>query len=83
MQVNNDEIPKTFNKNFAETVDKLKTFDCPENIEDLTKKTLTKIIKKFKNPNTVKIKGKYLIKEKFSIQPVSVKDVENVIKKYS
>ena len=68
-------------KNFAETVEKLKTFEWPSNIEDLTKKTLTKIIKKFKNrPNTVKIKSKYLIKEKFSIQSVSVKDVENVIK---
>ena len=39
------------------------------------------MIKKFKNhPSIVKIKNKYLIKEKFSLQPVSVKDVENVIK---
>ena len=42
---------------------------------------MTKIIKKFKNhPSIVKIKNKYLIKEKFAFQPVSVKDVENVIK---
>ena len=42
------------------------------------------MIKKFKNhPSIVKIKNKYLIKEKFSFQPVSVKDVENVIKNIS
>ena len=39
------------------------------------------MIKKFKNhPSIVKIKNKYLIKEKFSFQTVSVKDAENVIK---
>ena len=51
------------------------------NNEDLTEETLTKIIKKFKNhPSIVKIKNKYLIEEKFSFQPVSVKGAENVIK---
>ena len=39
------------------------------------------MIQKFKNhPSIVKIKNKYLIKEKFSFQTVSVKDAENVIK---
>ena len=43
--------------------------------------TLTKIIKKFKNHlSVVKIKSKYLIEENSSFQPVSVKDVESVIK---
>ena len=79
--VTNDEIAKTFNKHFAETVEKLDTFEWPSNNEDLTEETLTKIFKKFKNhPSIVKIKNKYLVKEKFSFQPVSVKDVENVIK---
>ena len=79
--VNSDEIAKTLNKHFAETVEKLNTFEWPSNNEDLTEETLTKIIKKFKNhPSIVKIKSKYLIKEKFSFQPVSVKDLENVIK---
>ena len=42
---------------------------------------MTKIIKKFKNhPSVLKIKSKYLTQEKFSFQPVSVKDVENIIK---
>ena len=78
---NNDEIAKTFNKNFAETVEKLNTLEWRSNNEDLTEETLTKTTKKFKNyPSIVKIKNKYLIKEKFSLQPVSVKDVENVIK---
>ena len=71
--VNNDEIAKTFNRDFAETVEKISTFEWPSKNEGLTKETLTKIIKKFKNhPSIVKIKNKYLIKEKFSFQPVSV-----------
>ena len=64
-------------------VEKLDTFGWPSNNEDLTEETLTKIFKKFKNhPSIVKIKNKYLVKEKFSFQPVSVKDVENVIKNF-
>ena len=81
MLVNNDEIAKTFNKHFAETVERLNTFEWPSNIKDLTEETRTKIIKKFKNhPSTVKMRNEYLIKEKFSFQPIFVKDVENVIK---
>ena len=42
---------------------------------------VTKIIKKFKNhPSVLKIKSKYLIQKKISFQPVSVKDVEIIIK---
>ena len=79
--INNDEIARTFNKHFAETVEKLNTFEWPSNNEDLSEEALTKIIKKFRNrPSIVKIKSKYLTKEKFSFQPVSVKDVENIIK---
>ena len=45
---------------------------------------VTKIIKKFKNhPSVLKIKSKYLIQETFSFHPVSVKDVENIIKNIS
>ena len=48
-------------------VEKLKTFEWPSNKEDLTEKTLTKIIKKFKNhPSILKTKGRYLIQETFS-----------------
>ena len=79
MLVNNDEIAKTFNKHFAETVEKLSTFEWPSTNEDLTEETVTKIIKKFKNnPSVLKIKSRYLIQEKFSFRPVSVKDVESV-----
>ena len=54
------------------------------NNEDLTEKTLTKIIKKFQNhPSIVKIKYRYLIQEKISFQAVSVEDVENVIKNFA
>ena len=42
---------------------------------------LTTIIKKFENhPSIMKIKSKYAIQEKFSIKPVIVKDIENIIK---
>ena len=42
---------------------------------------LTTIIKKFENhPSIMKIKSKYAIQEKFSIKPITVKDVENIIK---
>ena len=42
---------------------------------------LTNIIKKFENhPSIMKIKSKYAIQEKFSVKPVTVKDVENIIK---
>ena len=79
--VNNDETPKTFNKHFAETVEKLSTFEWLSTNGDLTEETAIKIIKKFNNhPSVPKIKSKYLIQEKFSFQPVSVKDVENIIK---
>ena len=79
--VNNDEIAKTFNKYSAETVEKLSTFEWPSTNGDLTEETVNKIIKKFKNyPSVLKIKSKYLIQENFSFQPVSVKDVENIIK---
>ena len=82
--VNDDEIAKAFNKDFTEMVEKLNTFEWPQNNEDLTEETLTKIIKKFQNhPSIVEIKSKHLIKEHFSFQPVSVKDVENVIKNIS
>ena len=81
MLVNTDEIAKTFNKHFAETVEKLIAFEWPSINEDLTEETVTKIIKKFKNhPSVLKIKIKYLIQEKLFFQPVSVKDVENIIK---
>ena len=70
--------------NNDETVEKLNTFEWPSNNQDLTEEALAKIIKKFKNhPSIVKIKNNYLTKEKFSFQPVSVKDVENVIKNIS
>ena len=79
--VNNHEIAKIFNKHFSETVKEINTFEWHSNNEELTEETLTKIIKKFRNhPSIVKIKNKYLIKETFCFQPVSVKDVENVIK---
>ena len=80
MLVNYDEIAKNFNKHFAETVDKLNPSEWPSNSEDLTKETLTKIIKNFKNhPSIVKTKNKYLIQEKISFQLVSVKDfIKNI-----
>ena len=48
--VNNDEIAKTFNNHFSETVEKLNTFKWPfnEKYENIQNEKLTTIIKKFK-----------------------------------
>ena len=74
MLVNNEEIAKTFNNHFAEMIEKLSTFEWSSKNDDLTKETLTKIIKKFKNhPNIVKIKNQYLIQEKFSFSQFLLK----------
>ena len=81
--VNNHEIAKILNNHFSETVEKLNTFEWPsnENYENMHNEKLTTIIKKFENhPSIMKIKSKYTIQEKFSIKPVTVKDVENIIK---
>ena len=76
---NNGEIGKSFNKHFAETVEKLNSFEWPSNNEDLTKETLTKIIEKLKNHSCiVKSKSKSLMQVK--VQPVLVKYVEKIIK---
>ena len=66
LPVNNDEIAKTFNKHFAETVETLNTFDWPSNNTDLLNNQLTAIIKKFQNhPSGIKLKSKYKFQEKF------------------
>ena len=81
--VNNDEIAKTLNNHFSETVEKLNTFKWPfnEKYENIHNEKLTTIIKKFENhPSIMKIKSKYAIQEKFSVKSVTVKDVENIIK---
>ena len=81
MLVSNDEIAKTFNKHFAETVETLNTFEWPSNNTDLLNDQLTAIIKKFRNhPSIIKLKSKYNFQEKFSFKPVPVKYVESTIK---
>ena len=55
-------------------LEKLGTFEWPSKNNDLTKETLTKMIKKLKNhPNIVKIKNQYLIQEKFSFSQFLLK----------
>ena len=79
--VSNDEIAKTFNKHFAETVETLNTFEWPSNNTDLLNDQLTAIIKKFQNyPSIMKLKSKYNFQEKFSFKPVPVEYVETIIK---
>ena len=83
--VNNDEIAKALNNHFSETVEKLNTFKWPfnEKYENIHNEKLTTIIKKFENhPSIMKIKSKYTIQEMFSVKPVTVKNVENIIKIY-
>ena len=81
--VNNDKISKTFSNHFSETVEKLNTFKWPfnEKYENMQNEKFTTIIKKFENHSSImKIKSKYAIQEKFSVKPVTVRDVENIIK---
>ena len=64
-------------------MEKLNTFEWPSNekYENVHNENLTTIIKKFENhPSIMKIKSKYAIQEKFSVKPVTVKDVEKIIK---
>ena len=64
-------------------MEKLNTFKWPfnEKYENIHNEKLTTIIKKFENhPSIMKIKSKYTIQEMFSVKPVTVKDVENIIK---
>ena len=64
-----------------ETVDKLHFFEWPSCETEDTEHQLTDIINRSKShPNTKKIKSNYTIKQKFSFKPVTVKDIENVIK---
>ena len=62
---------------------KINTLKWPSNkkYENIHNEKFTTIIKKFENhPSIMKIKSKYAIQEKFSVKPVTVKDVENIIK---
>ena len=79
--VKNDEIAKTFNKHFAETVETLNNFEWPSNNTDLLNNQLTAIIKKFQSHRSIKkLKSKYNFQEKFSFKSVPVNYVETVIK---
>ena len=64
-------------------MEKLNTFEWPSNgkYENIHNEKLTTIIKKFKtHPSIIKIKSKYAMQEKFSVKPVTVKEVESIIK---
>ena len=79
--VKNDEIAKIFNKYFSETVDKLNIVEWPSRETGGTEDQLTDIINKYKShPSIKKIKSNYTIKQNFASKPVTVKDIENVIK---
>ena len=79
--VKNDEIAKVFSKYFSETVEKLNIFEWRSCETKNTEDQLTDIINKYKShPSIKKIKSNYTIKQKFSFKPVTVKDIENVIK---
>ena len=70
-----------FNKIFSETVVKLNIFKWPSCETEYTEDQLTNIIKKYKSHSSIKkIKSNYTIKQKFFIKPVTVKDIQNVIK---
>ena len=66
LPVNSDEIARTSNKHFAETVETLNTFEWPSNNTDLLNDQPTAIIKKIQNhPSIMKLKSKYNFQENF------------------
>ena len=69
------------NKHFSETIDKLNIFEWPSCETEHTEDQLTNIINKYKShPSIKKIQSNHTIKQKFCFKPVTVKDIENVIK---
>ena len=79
--VKNDDIATTFNKHFSETVEKLDIFEWPSCKTNENQGELATIVNKFKNHlSIIKIKSNYIVQEKFSFKPVSVKDIENIVK---
>ena len=64
-----------------ETVDKLNIFEWRSCETKDTEDQLTDIINKYKShPSITKIKSNYTIKQNFSFKPLTVKDIENIIK---
>ena len=79
--VRNEKIVKIFNKYFSETVDKLNIFEWPSCETEGTQDQLTDIINEYKgHPSIKKVRSNYTIKLKKNFKPVTVKDIENVIK---
>ena len=63
------------------TVDKLNTFEWPSFESEYIEDQLTNIINKYKShPSIKKIKSNCSIKQRFYFKPVTVKDIENVMK---
>ena len=82
--VKNDETEKIFNKQFSETVDKLNIFERPSCETEDTEEKLINIMHKYKShPSIKKIKSNYIIKQKFSFKPVTVKGTLMQIWKFS
>ena len=64
-----------------ETVDKLNIFEWRSCETEDTEDQLTDIINKYKShPSITKIKSNYTIKQNFSFKPLTVNDIENIIK---
>ena len=62
-------------------VDKLNIFEWLSCETEYTEDQLTNIFNKYKSHHSIKkIKRNYTIKQKLSFKPVTVKDIENVIK---
>ena len=77
----NHEVAKILTKHFSGIVDKLNIFEWLSCETEYTEDQLTNIFNKYKShPSIKKIKRNYTIKQKLSFKPVTVKDIENVIK---
>ena len=64
-----------------EKVHKLNIFEWPSCETEYIEDQLTNMINKYKShPSIKKIRSNYTIKQKFSVKPVTAKDIKNVIK---
>ena len=75
-------LRRSFNEYFSKTVDKLNIFETEDTCEaEDAEDQLNDITNKYKShPSIKKIRSNYTIKQSFSFKPVTVKDIEDVIK---
>ena len=75
----NTEIASTFNSFFGSVVDSLDLYEWPSEEIQYSFDNIENIVLKYRNhPSIIKIKHNHKINHRFSLQPVSLREVKNV-----